>query len=241
MIRTAFVDDQLLAREFRSGDFVRKTGNHEFTYSPYVGRVLYSNTDIGKVSVQWPWGVESESPSSLSKEVNGDQLPLLTTDQSYSTWESARWISSPAIDKADARWRSELIKTASESAAFISDSFERSTLPVWRAACLEWHRETPELEAMNRISSDFSEEHGFDVVRRTVANVYSLGHRLAIYWKDSNRRYRITQREKSTGKITCPRCGGLLKPRTYRKGSRMLQCKACGFSIHPRDVKLLIY
>lgn len=227
MLRTAFVDDQLYAREFNSGDIVRKAGVRGLLLSPYVGRVLYSDVDTGKVSVQWPWGVESESATELVKDTTGDYSSPATTDQSYPTWESSRWTSSPSISKADETWRNS-----------ISSAFERDSLPVWRAACSEWHRGSDEVEAVFRVASDMSSDYGFDVIRRTVANLYGLGRRIAIYWKDSNRRYRVTQREMNSGKRTCPRCGSAshLKPIKYRHQSQVLSCRNCGFSIHPRDL-----
>lgn len=227
MFRFAFVDDPLYAKEFRSGDIVRKAGVRNILLSPYVGRVLYSDTETGKVSVQWPWGVESESATELVKDASGDYVSPALTDQSYSTWESARWTSSPDIEKSDAKWRSSL-----------ASDFERYTLPVWRAACYEWHNGTNEIEAVMRVSSEMSEDYGFDVVRRTVGNLYGLGRRLAIYWKDSKRRYKVTQREMSSGKHSCPRCGpgSILKPIVYSHGEKILSCRGCGFSIHPTDL-----
>jgi hypothetical protein len=226
MRRTAFVDDQLYSREFRSGDLVRKGGMHEVTFSPYVGRVLYSDNDTGAVSVQWPWGVESEAATTLTKDTSEEYGAPTEFDQSYSTWESSRWTSSPAIEKADAKWRASL-----------ASDFEKATLPVWRAACFEWHRGSSELDAMSHVSSEMSDDFGFDVVRRTVANLYGLGARLAIYWKDSKRRYRVTQSEKTSGKLSCPRCRSFLKPRVYSHGRRVLQCNDCGFSISPKDLR----
>lgn len=227
MLRTAFVDDQLYAKEFKSGDIVRKAGVRGLLLSPYVGRVLYSDVDTGKVSVQWPWGVESESATELMVDISGDYTTPRFTDQSYSTWESSKWTTSPDIAKADQKWRASL-----------ASDFERITLPVWRAACFEWHRGTDEIQAVMRISSDMSPDYGFDTVRRTVANLYGLGRRIAIYWKDSNRRYKVTQREMKSGKRTCPRCGSLsmLKPTKYRHQAQVLNCRSCGFSIHPRDL-----
>ncbi len=243
MIRTAFVDDCLMAREFSPGDFVRKSSNREFSLSPYVGRVLFSNLDTGKVSVQWNWGTESESASDLIRDVDSGFAPPLLADQSYSTWEKAQW--SPRGRKASI-------------AEDVVQDFERATLPVWRAACAEWHRGTPEVIALFRVSAEFDDDFGFDTVRRTIANLYSEGRRLAIYWKDSKRRYRTTQKEKTSGRLRCPRCGGVLKPIVYRHGDKIFQCRGsgasaakpgdpekvgggmssgCGFSVHPKDVK----
>ena len=228
MHRTAFVDDQLIARDFSSGDVVRKSGLRDFVLSPYVGRVLYSNTNTGKVEVQWPWGAESETASELVKDMSGDYAPT-NADQSYSTLEGAKHINSPAVLKADGKWRKSL-------SSQIVSSYEEKTLPLWRAACESWHCGMDEVETFFRMSSVFGKEYGQEAIRLTVANLYGLGRRIAIYWKDGKRRYRVTQKEKSSGRIACPRCKGLLKPRVYRQARRVLQCNDCGFSIHPKDL-----
>lgn len=228
MLRIAFVDDPLNARDFNSGDLVRKAGTRDFVLTPYIGKVLYSNTATGCVSVQWPWGVESEAASSLVKDVSGDYAPT-SIDQSYSTWESAAWSSSKDSVKEDAKWRKSL---ASE----LVTEFEDSTLPIWRQACREWHVGSNELEALSNME-EACDEYGFDTVRRTISNLYSHAHHIAIYWKDSKRRYKVTQREKESKRFSCPRCKFVLKPRTYTQGRRLLQCKSCGFSIAPRDLR----
>jgi hypothetical protein len=232
--RLAFVDDQLLAREFHSGDIVRKAGYRDFVLSPYVGRVIYSSPDTGKVHVQWPWGEEEISPTELVKDASESFMPPMQADQMYTTHEMSRNIDSPEVVKADDKWRKSL--TASSLASRIVDQYEQYTLPLWRAACEAWHCEIPEIEAFQRMAKVFGSEYGQEAVRITVANLYELGRRLALYWKDPKRRYKTTQREKQTGKLSCPRCHGVLKPRVYRHGGRVMLCKGCGFAIHPRDI-----
>ena len=100
MLRTAFVDDKLFAREFNSGDVVRKSGIRDLVLTPYVGRVIYSNADTGKIQVQWPWGVIEEVASELIHDTSGYFAPP-SMDQSYSTWESSRNVNSPEVVKAD--------------------------------------------------------------------------------------------------------------------------------------------
>ena len=95
----------------------------------------------------------------------------------------------------------------------------------------------PEMETFLRMSSVFSDDFSSDAIRITVANVYESGRRLAIYWRDNKRQYKTTQQEKDSKKFACPRCKGILKPRVYRQGRRILLCKLCGFSIHPSDLK----
>ena len=239
-LHVSFVDDKEYAKEFRTGDRVRKTGLRDFVLTPYAGRVLYSNTDTGVVSVQWPWGVENNAPTELVLELSGDYGYPVTTDQSYETWESSRWTSTepdvddvralPAADARDKKWRKSL-------SSVLVKEFELHTMPVYRAACKAWYDGVSEVNAIFRLSSEFSDKFGYDVVRRTVGNLYELGHRIAIYWGNSNRQYRVTQTEKSSGKLKCPRCAQTLKPRTFRANNRrLMQCRACGFSIHSRDL-----
>lgn len=226
--RVAFVDEQLLAGDFGTGDVVCKTGLRDFVLTPYAGRVLYSNVDIGKVMVQWPWGAEQESPSELVRMHDSHTLPVLI-DQSYSTWEGERNKDGKEIKEADAKWRKSL-------ASNVLSSFENKTLPIYKAACKFWSNGTPEIEAFLKISAELSDEFGDEPIRLTVSNLYERGRRLAIYWKSKKRQYRITQQEKQSKKIGCPRCKNILRPRVYRQNRRILLCKTCGFSIDPRDL-----
>jgi hypothetical protein len=115
MDRFAFVDDVAYAKEFRTGDLVRKSNIRDLIVTPFVGRVLYSNTATGKVSVQWPWGQEIESPTELVKAHTTD-VGFDNFDTSLSTWESARYKS--VDEKSDAKWRNGL-------ASLIVDEFEK--------------------------------------------------------------------------------------------------------------------
>jgi hypothetical protein len=229
MFRTAFVDDQLIAREFNSGDVVRKAGYRDFVLSPYVGRVLYSSPDSGKVHVQWPWGAEELPASELVKDLSAAFAPPMQADQSYSTHEMSRNINSPEVVEADAKWRKSLSST-------IVDRYEQYTMPLYRAACEAWHCEIPEIEAFQKMSAVFGPRYGQDAVRLTVANLYELGRRVGLYWKDPKRKYKTTQQEKASGKLHCPRCKGELKPRVFTHAGKVLLCKGCGFTIHPRDI-----
>jgi hypothetical protein len=216
--RVAFVDDQLYAREFRTNDVVRKTGLRDFVLTPYVGRVLYSNHDTGVVSVQWPWGQELNSPTELVKDKSGDWSPPEKLDQAYSTWESTRWTADDDIIKKDAQWRKKL-------ASSLVDEFEKLTLPVYKAACNAWYHQIPEVDAISRISSHFERDFGFDVVRRTVGNLYAQGRRIAIQWNKSSHKYQISQEEEETGQYGCPNCGTMMDSSLH---PHILQCGACG-------------
>ncbi len=226
---TSYVDDRLMSAEFGTGDVVRKTGLRDFVLTPYSGRVLYSNTETGKVYVQWPWGVEQESSTELVRFQSSDMIPPELADQSYSSWEGERHKDGKERAKSDEKWRKSL-------SSKIVESYESITLPLYRAACEAWHCGMSEIDTFVQMSSSFGEEYGQDAIRLTVSNLYESGRHLAIYWKDNKRRYKTTQQEKNSNKFGCPRCKGILKPRVYRQGRRILLCKTCGFSIHPRDL-----
>ncbi len=229
--RLSFVDERLLANEFSTGDFVRKTGLRDFVLSPYMGRVVCSNTETGKVQVQWPWGSEQESPVELVRicKDNTEYLPPELVDQTYSTWEQARHTDGPEVAKADAKWRKSL-------AARVAERYEAHTMPLYHAACEAWHCQMSEIETFMKMSSVFGEDYSDDAIRVTVSNLYNHGRKLAIYYHDNKRRYRVTQKEKDSKKILCPRCKGILKPRVFRQGKRLLTCNSCGFSISPVDL-----
>lgn len=229
--RIAFVDDQLIARGFNTGDVVRKAGTRDFVLSPYIGRVLYSNVDTGKVQVQWPWGAEIETASELIRDTS-EFFAAPQVDQSYSTWEGSRNTNSKSDQKADEKFRKSL-------SSRIVDAYEEVTLPLWRAACEAWHCDMGELDTYFRMASVFGSEYGQEAIRLTVSNLYEHGRQLAIYWKNNKRRYKVTQKEKTSGKVVCPRCKGFLKPRIYRQSKRVLQCQNCSFVIHPKDLEFL--
>jgi hypothetical protein len=180
--------------------------------------------------VQWPWGAVSEPPAELVKVGSNDFLPPMKLDQSYSTWEKSKYTTSPEIEKDDTKWRKSVAST-------IVRDFERETFPVYRAACQAFHSGTSEMDAIVKISSSLGSEYGYDVVRRTVGNLYGLSRRIAIYWKNSQRQYQVSQSERATGRLSCPRCAGKLASRRYRANRDIMQCRACGFSIHQRDLR----
>jgi hypothetical protein len=228
MDRKAFIDNQALAKGFETGDLVRKPGLRGHLLSPYVGQVVYSNTDTGVVHVQWPWGPEQESASELIKDVSETlEAPELSFDE---TWESIQFVNDKETLKEDEKWRKSVSST-------ISARHEQNLDAVRLEAMKSIHHGFSESEAAIRISSALFNDFSDEDVSRIVHDMYDHGRRLAIYWKDSKRRYKVTQKERQSGILFCPRCRGTLKPRAYRQGRRILSCKSCGFSIHPKDVK----
>lgn len=237
MKKVAYVDNQLMALEFNSGDIVQRGGLHDFFLTPYMGRVIVSNPDTGRIQVQWPWGIEEETPTELIR-VNPDNathIPPLIVDQSYSTWDMSRHMNDEGTLKADEKWRKKL--TASENmTSRVIRRYEKRTMPIWREACKSWHCGETEINSFKRLSSLFSDRFGEDAVRITIANLYGTGRKLAIYWKDSNRKYKVTKQEQESGKLACPRCKSTLKSRVYKHGGKLFQCASCGFCIKQSDL-----
>ncbi len=228
--RFSFVDDQKAARGFSTDDIVKKPGNRGIWVSPYSGVVVFSNTKTGVVQVQWPWGVENEQASeliNLGKDAALSSLYKEQYDTGYSTYERGVHSDSKEDLKKDEEYR--------KSISSIINKFEDKTYPVYLAACKAMHDGLDPISAFTRLSK-FSQYYGSNAVITTISNLYNKAERIAIYWKDSKRRYRTTRKEKSSGKYSCPRCREMLKPRVYRQGRSVLLCKNCGFTIHPKDL-----
>lgn len=226
MRKVAFVDERALARDFHTGDIVQRTGLRDLFLAPYYGRVLYSDYECGFVMVHWPWGVDQESPAELVIVNNDDVLPPLDVDQTYSTWEGAR----------HGLYGDDQDQGHPGLAARVASKYERQTIPIWREACRYIHSGADEIQTFQNVYRKFQDDFSADAVRLTVSNLFNFGRRLAIYWRSTNRQYKVTKREKSSGSLYCPRCGSPLKPRIYRQGKKVLQCRMCGFSIHPADL-----
>jgi predicted RNA-binding Zn-ribbon protein involved in translation (DUF1610 family) len=234
MLRVAFVDNVQAAKDFASGDVVRKTDFGGFFPSPYAGRVDYVDYRNGTVQVQWPWGNEQEQPTELIRDASGDFKPPVLLDQGYSTWVRSRFLDDANVQKEDTKWRKAL-------ASKVALQYEEETKPLWRAACQAHHDRIDEISAFKRLSSLFEDRFSNDAIKLTIANLYETGRNvpshLALYWKDRGRQYKVTQREKNVGKFKCPACGGWnVRPRTYRQNKKVLNCRDCGFSISPKDL-----
>jgi predicted RNA-binding Zn-ribbon protein involved in translation (DUF1610 family) len=220
----AFVDERALAQHFKTGDTVQKASLRDFTPAPYYGRVLYANPETGVVVVQWPWGAEQEYPSTLNRVMVGEAgSPTPDFNQWYENWDAARH-----GDDADTGYSAMSAKIASE--------FELKTMPLWKAACKLMHHGADEVAAFRSLSAEFGDEFGADTIRRTAANLYETSRRMAVYWHDSKRRYRVTRRERDSKVYTCPRCKSILKPRVFRQNQKVFACRGCGFTIHPEDL-----
>lgn len=245
------------AKDFATGDIVRRMGYREMLPGPFAGRVIYSNPHTGKVHVQWPWGDEEEPATELVRDLSGEVAVNGALDSMYSTWEGSRLINDPITAKSDKKWFEGLLKKDEKwrkqvaadlsisgdrllRLARIVQAYELRTKPVWIAACKAWYKGIDEISAFRRIARMHAKDFGIDAVRLTVSNLYGLASnpdpRLALYWKDGGRKYKVTKRERDSGSLSCPRCRNSLKPRTYRHQKRVLQCRGCGFTISPKDL-----
>lgn len=232
MRRVAFVDDQLLCRDFRTDDVVRKSSLRDYVLTPYSGRVLFSNPRTGKVAVQWPWGVESESPSELVKELAQHFAPT-SVDTSYGTYEKYLHTKNENTKKVNQEFRKSL---ASSIVKDLRDEFETQNKLVFHAACRALHDGMTEPQAKKYLIQKFASSHGFDAVQSIAGDVYAQGYRLAIYWREQNRRYQATKSERNTKRFSCPKCHDIMKPLRYRFRQSIQQCPVCGFSIHNDDI-----
>jgi len=102
--RIAFVDDMQAAKDFATGDAVRRMGYREMLPGPFAGRVIYSNPRTGKVHVQWPWGDEEEPATELVRDLSGDVAVNSALDSLYPTWESSRLINDSITQKSNKKW-----------------------------------------------------------------------------------------------------------------------------------------
>ncbi len=217
--RLAFVDDRLYAKEFRTNECVRKTGLRDFVLTPYAGRVLYSNPDTGVVVVQWPWGAENNTPTELVHDKSGDfGLPML--DQSYKTWESARYTSTPESNKTDAKWRKSL-------ASDIHLDYQDKIKPLYVSISKLVYNNVPEKTAPKYLGR-FASKLGDYVVEEAISDVYTEARRIAFKYQKSTNKYMVSPVELEQG-LSCPRCFCGIDD-SGRKKRVMIQCPSCGFT-----------
>lgn len=242
------------AKDFATGDVVRRMGYREMLPGPFAGRVIYSNPHTGKVHVQWPWGDEEEPATELVRDLSGEVAVNGALNSLYPTWESSRLINDGSTAKNDKKWFDGLLKKDEKwrkqvasvghdrlfRLARIIRAYEMRTRPVWATACKAWNDGLDEIAAFRHVAGIHATKFGLDAVRLTVSNLYGLAAnpdpRFALYWKDGGRKYKVTKREKDVGALNCPRCRGSLKPRAYRHQKKVLQCRGCGFTISPKDL-----
>lgn len=62
--------------------------------------------------------------------------------------------------------------------------------------------------------------------------------KIALYWKSQDRKYKQTKKELSNNQYLCPKCGNLMKKKTYKMKSKLLICANgdCLFMIKSSDV-----
>ncbi len=250
--RFAFVDDMQAAKDFVTGDIVRRMGYREMLPGPFAGRVIYSNPNTGKVHVQWPWGDEEEPATELIRDISSDVSVNESLNSIYTTWESAHYTKDKlntnvhdawvrGLINNDSKWKKQLSTSNNKlNLHKIVSAYEKRTLPIWIATCKAWYDGLGELAAFKKLSSIYEKHYGLDAVRLTVSNLYGMSlnpdQRLSLYWSDNGRKYKVTKLEKNLGSFICPRCKGTLRSRVYKHKDKCLQCKDCGFMILPKDL-----
>lgn len=216
MIRTAYVDNRLLARQFKTGDVVRKTDLIDTFAIPYVGRVIYSNPLTGHVTVQWPWGAEQATPADLLKDISNDiEAPLFFDD--YSSYDKAMMMNAPMAHK-------------------IASSYNKCVSKCYSCTCKAIHYGAGPEESLNvfkRLSSVLDDE-----TKSHLYNQLFNKDRMALYYKSSPRKYQMSKGEEQRKFASCPKCKSMMRPAKISKNSHVFRCSnvECKFMIHPEDV-----
>lgn len=216
MNRTAYIDNQYLARQFSTGDTVRKTDLIDTFALPYVGRVIYSNPSTGHVMVQWPWGAEQSTAVELIKDTSGDvEAPVYFDD--YCTYEKAVHISTPIAKRVAARYAACAQKCHS-------------------CTCKAIHYGAGKEEALrvfNHLASVLDSKTANAIHRRIFGT-----DRVALYYKSSPRKYQMSKREEESRYPLCPKCKCTMRPAKVSKVIHVYRCTGpeCRFMIHPEDV-----
>lgn len=216
MKRTAYVDNRLLAQAFKPGDVVRRSELMDAFVTPYVGRVVFVNTGMGIIDVQWPWGREQEMPVELIKELSGDWAPPeFITD--YSSWDMEAHLSPLLSKRVAACYNNKINKCYQCTCKALHYGADIETaLDVFDSAS-----DGIEPELVNRLSS------------------YIFGKpRHAIYYKASPRKYQMTKAEMKLRDPQCPKCRSAMKTARISKSEKVYRCSnhECKFMIHPNDV-----
>ena len=216
MERTAYVDNRLLARQFKSGDVVRKTDLIDTFAIPYVGRVIYSNPLTGHVMVQWPWGAEQATPADLLKDTSNDiEAPLFFDD--YSSYDKAMIMNVPMAQK-------------------IASKYNKCISRCYSCTCKAIHYGAgpdESVKVFERLAAGLDEE-----VKSVLFNRLFNKSRLALYYKSSPRKYQMTRGEEMRKNASCPKCKSVMRPAKVSKNAHVFRCSnvECKFMIHPEDV-----
>ena len=231
------IDYWTLTKDFKQGDTVQKFMPGRSALTPYVGRVTAVMPGIGFLDVQWPFGNERVSPEELVR-VNPDFMLYTPPSLSFSYY--------PGQDAGPAA------KVA---------SFRRANgAPVWqdiqpgfhRALASLFHRGATSLQSYDALWHQFRQASD-EALRQEVQQFYAVASNLvtamlsehatktAAYWASKDRKYRATQSECDTKKITCPKCKSAnMRKATYKMEdgvrAKLLACPSCMYLLKQTDV-----
>lgn len=216
MDRTAYVDNRYLAKQFKTGDVVRKTDLIDTFASAYVGRVIYSNPLTGVITIQWPWGAEQATPADIIKDQSNDiEAPLYFDD--YSSY-----------DKSSMMHTSIAQRVAAKYASCAKTCYSCTCKAIHYGASKE-----VALEVFNRLSASLAAE-----TRDILYNRIFTDKRVALYYKSSPRKYQMSKGEEKRRTAACPKCKSVMRPAKISKNAHVFRCSnsECKFMIHPEDV-----
>lgn len=216
MDRTAYVDNRYLAKQYKTGDSVRKTDLIDTFANAYVGRVIYSNPLTGIVYVQWPWGAEQATPADLIKDVSQDvEGPLFFDD--YSSYDKWSMTQTDIAKRVAARYASCAQKCYSCTCKAIHYGASKEVA----------------LEVFERLASGLAADTRSSIYDRIFSD-----KRVALYYKSSPRKYQMSKGEEQRRTAACPKCKNVMRPAKISKNAHVFRCTnaECKFMIHPEDV-----
>lgn len=215
MERQSFIDYQALARQFQTGEIVRKiepVGGKAYA-SFLEGRVEAVLAGIGFVDVAFPWGTERVSPDMLVRVEKG---PAVAGD---------------FLDSYDRRKGG-----GTTLLARVASSYTNAVGHLYETALLMRQAGVTEMDAYMKISSRWMGGYGEGVIREAVAYAYEPAYKTAIYWKAKGRQYVPSRSELESGNIECPRCKVTMGRTVYKKRTKLYACPECLFLIKPCDL-----
>ena len=86
----------------------------------------------------------------------------------------------------------------------------------------------------------YPHDNSAKAMQTSVSRVAGAFVKKAVYWAETNRRYRATKAEQDTGDYKCPRCAKSLTTASYKredgKNIKLLACPKCLFLVRPSDL-----
>lgn len=212
--RRSYIDHQHLAAQFHAGDLVQFVNPVTGKTFAYKGVVTNVESGIGFVDVEFAWGRERLSPEKLIK--------VSTESSSKSTQNRDKTMT------ADSR--------LARLVAF--EHREENMAPLAKSASSLWIEGLSEMDTYAALYEQYGESHSDHVIREAVQAVFhdDTNDKTAMYWYQSGRQYRPSQKELETGNFGCPRCKCNMKKTNYKKHTKLWGCPDCLFLIKPADI-----